>query len=196
VGDSGAEEPIDWSPRAFRELGKPCICGVGNVDYTEAGRRFFPCCAPTYYGDALVALGPVWFDRAIGISRELTPEELRALVADAGTPPDGMTTALYRRFDADHRLLYVGITDDLPTRIRTHERRSAWSMFVEYRSVEWFSSRELAAIAEVVAIREEMPLFNQKHATPEARAALIEYLSENGRLGLIAAVQAGTRTRT
>lgn len=196
MGDSGAAEPIDWSPRTFRELGKPCICGVSNVDYTEAGRRFFPCCAPTYYGDTLVALGPVWFDRAIDASREITPDQLLTLVADAGTPPDGMTTALYRRFDADRRLLYVGITDDLPTRIRTHERRSAWSIFVVHRSVEWFPSRELAAIAEVVAIREEMPLFNQKHAAPEARAALIEYLSENGRLALIAAAQAGTRTPT
>ncbi len=196
MGDSGAPRPIDWSPRLGRLLGQPCICGTGNWDLTEAGRRVYVCCAPVYFGSDLVALGPVWLNRPIGINRNLGPEELRALLADAGTVPEGMTTALYRRFDADRRLLYVGITDDLPKRIRKHERRSAWSVFVEYRSVEWFPSREMAVSAEVAASQREMPLFNQKHATREARDALIKYLSEEGRLGRITAAQVSQHSQT
>lgn len=189
MGDSGALNPIAWGPQPMRLLGQPCICGTGVLDYTEAGRRFYSCCAPTYHGENLVALGPVWLDRPTAINRQLSPEVMRNLIADAGTAPDGMTTALYRRFDADRRLLYVDITNDLPKRIRKHERRSAWSVFVRYRTVEWFATRGLAAVAEVNAIQQEMPLFNQQHATAEARAALLQYLSENGRLRLISAAQ-------
>ncbi len=96
-----------------------------------------------------------------------------------------MTTALYRRFDESHRLLYVGISDDLPGRLRWHERHSAWTVFVVHRTVEWFATREQAGCAEIRAIQTEGPLFNHQHATRETRTALAEYLREPGRLQLI-----------
>lgn len=102
-------------------------------------------------------------------------------------PPPGMTTALYRPFDADDRLLYVGVTDEVGQRESSHRRRSSWVAFAVRTDVEWFPSRVEAERAEVRAITSERPLFNDRHNdTPEARQRLVEYLIEKGRLDLLA----------
>lgn len=103
------------------------------------------------------------------------------------TPPTGMTTALYRRYDADDNLLYVGISDNPRRRGARHRKRSSWAAFAVRAGVEWFPSREAAEAAERAAIETESPLFNDRHnATPEARARLVHYLVDRGRLDLLA----------
>jgi predicted GIY-YIG superfamily endonuclease len=82
-----------------------------------------------------------------------------------------MATALYRFYNGDDVLLYVGITNDLDTRIRQHTSGKPWWPAVQRRSVEWFESRVEAEGAEIVAIKTEYPLHNVFHAanflTPE-----------------------------
>lgn len=74
-------------------------------------------------------------------------------------------TALYRFFDAADRLLYVGITNDPPTRFSQHARDKAltWWPAAARHEVTWLDSRELAADAEIVAIKTEGPLHNLSH---------------------------------
>ncbi|MBO9437314.1 hypothetical protein J7354_01440 [Sulfitobacter sp. R18_2] len=73
-------------------------------------------------------------------------------------------TALYRHYDADGQLLYVGITACLSERDRNHEATSHWHGQVLSSRVEWHDSRTSAVSAERRAIRDEAPKFNVMHA--------------------------------
>ncbi|MFE2297918.1 GIY-YIG nuclease family protein [Streptomyces sp. NPDC059445] len=70
-------------------------------------------------------------------------------------------TALYRLYDAFGRLLYIGMTSDLPRRWKEHrtEHRYWWHQVVE-RSLEWFPIRRQAWRAEGRAVLAELPLHN------------------------------------
>lgn len=93
---------------------------------------------------------------------------------------------LYRWFDKDDRLLYVGTTNDLGARTAAHGKKSSWTAFSVRSTVEHFPSREDAQRAEVTAIRTEFPLFNsQYNDTPEARQRLVTYLLEHNRPDLL-----------
>lgn len=71
------------------------------------------------------------------------------------TPP----MALYRLYDEQGTLLYVGVTGNLPKRLWVHARRDWWHSVCRTR-VEWIASREDALIAEAKAIESESPLHN------------------------------------
>lgn len=75
-------------------------------------------------------------------------------------------TALYRHFDANNRLLYVGISDCLSERDRQHTATAHWHNAVARSEVQWCLNREHAAALEAVAIRFEMPLHNVALARP------------------------------
>lgn len=72
-------------------------------------------------------------------------------------------TALYRLFDTDDRLLYVGISSNPKERLKAHAADKPWWPEVASREIEWFPSREQAAAAEVAAIRTEQPIHNHQH---------------------------------
>lgn len=72
----------------------------------------------------------------------------------------GDSTALYRLFDAEERLLYVGISGNPPQRWNDHSAEKSWWSTVARKDVEWHESREAAAQAEAIAIRVESPLHN------------------------------------
>lgn len=78
---------------------------------------------------------------------------------------DAERCALYRFYDADDQLLYVGISRRPDTRWAEHRhpRYSPWSKFVASRTLSWFASRTLAEAAEVAAIKDEKPRFNGSH---------------------------------
>lgn len=77
-------------------------------------------------------------------------------------------TALYRHFDADGYLLYVGISLAPLARTRQHRLTSAWIRDVVRVDIEWYASRRRAERAEWEAIRAEKPLYNLAfgHRTP------------------------------
>lgn len=68
-------------------------------------------------------------------------------------------TALYRHFDADGVLLYVGISLAPFRRLRDH-KRSHWCESIVTIKVEWHPDRESALRAEMAAIMAEQPLHN------------------------------------
>jgi len=67
---------------------------------------------------------------------------------------------LYRHFDNDKNLLYVGISLSVATRLMQHRQNSGWFDRISLVTVEKFPSREEALKAEVEAIKSENPRFN------------------------------------
>lgn len=94
--------------------------------------------------------------------------------------------ALYRHFDEDGVLLYVGVTNNLDSRTRSHTRHSQWSIFAARSEAEFFDTRAEALAAERRAIKEEQPLFNGVGSTHESRLKAVEYLIKRKRLDLLA----------
>jgi hypothetical protein len=71
---------------------------------------------------------------------------------------------LYRCYDAQDRLLYVGITNLGLRRWRKHTEESAWWPDVARIDVEHHTTREQAMEREATLIRALEPLYNHQHA--------------------------------
>jgi hypothetical protein len=67
--------------------------------------------------------------------------------------------SLYRHFDAEGRLLYVGISKNAVCRLNGHQSKS-WYDDLARVEIEKHPSRDHALYAESVAIRVENPLYN------------------------------------
>lgn len=116
-------------------------------------------------------------------------------------------TALYRFYDADETLLYIGITNDPWRRWRDHVQEKPWYPRVKHQAITWYDSEWEARDAETRAIRAEGPLFNIAGAIrpPEARpplrrpdlviSACAYWVSAPGVFSMLALV-AGMNTRT
>lgn len=76
------------------------------------------------------------------------------------TETDG--SFLYRLFDAQGLLLYVGIATEPKKRWRSHYATTWWPQ-VSRKTLEWHDSREDAEKAEATAIRVEHPRYNKLH---------------------------------
>lgn len=71
---------------------------------------------------------------------------------------------LYRHFDHDGILLYVGQSLSAVSRLVEHRRSSPWLWSVTRVEIERHPTRQAALEAERKAIQEEAPLFNVVHA--------------------------------
>jgi predicted GIY-YIG superfamily endonuclease len=103
-------------------------------------------------------------------------------------------TAVYRFFAANDSLLYVGITADLMTRWRHHEKNSDWWSKQVRIEVVWHESRAAADAEETEAIRTEGALSNvQKRGRTPIRSLRVgsELWDE---FGVAAAAVGMTRT--
>jgi hypothetical protein len=80
-------------------------------------------------------------------------------------------TVVYRFFDAEDQLLYVGISDTHRTRWYGHVSKPWWALAVRH-TLDWFDDRAEAEAEETRAIREESPIYNiagtHAHTTPLA----------------------------
>lgn len=83
-------------------------------------------------------------------------------------PPE--RTALYRLYDADDVLLYIGISNSPDFRWRAHlySDSKKWAPLATRRTDEWFETRSKAEAAEVAAIQAELPRFNGTHNFTQA----------------------------
>ncbi len=84
------------------------------------------------------------------------------------------STVLYRFFDADDVLLYVGITDKPGSRWEQHMREQPWWPEARRQVTQWLDSRKLAEAAEQAAIRDECPVYNVAHAAPSPSSVVTE----------------------
>lgn len=71
-------------------------------------------------------------------------------------------TALYRHFDKEGTLLYVGISLSALNRLAQHAVHSGWYKEITRVEMEWFDTRETAMEAERNAIYNENPKHNLK----------------------------------
>ena len=80
------------------------------------------------------------------------------------TVSTGQRTALYRHFDANGELLYVGISLNAVSRLAQHRQTSPWFDEIARIEIEWHPTREDACDAEITAIHTEHPRYNVIHS--------------------------------
>lgn len=73
--------------------------------------------------------------------------------------------ALYRFWDDNNNLLYVGITVHLPNRVAQHRGEKEWWTEIATITIEHHPDRESVLEAEHAAIRTEHPVWNVIHNT-------------------------------
>lgn len=69
-------------------------------------------------------------------------------------------TAVYRLFDANDELLYVGMANRPGERWGEHSTRPWWHEVIRTQ-IDWYDTREAAAAVEANAIRYEDPRYNE-----------------------------------
>ena len=67
---------------------------------------------------------------------------------------------LYRHYDANNNLLYIGITKDIAVRTNEHKRTSRWIKLSSRIELENHKGTYAAAHAEERAIKKERPIYN------------------------------------
>lgn len=77
------------------------------------------------------------------------------------------STALYRHYDWEGALLYVGISNDALRRLCQHSERAKWYRQVAKVEIQWLPSRREALEAEARAIRLENPVWNVRGKSTE-----------------------------
>ena len=90
-------------------------------------------------------------------------------------------TSLYRYFDKNGVLLYVGITGRGIARNAEHNKTQPWWQYVARQEVDHFRSRDEALSAERITIETYRPPFNQRHNPewPEVRDAYLALVATN-----------------
>jgi hypothetical protein len=68
---------------------------------------------------------------------------------------------LYRAYNFDGVLLYVGISGRWSERLHEHEKTSEWMVQTDYVQIERFANRRLVEEAEKNAIEREFPIHNK-----------------------------------
>ena len=76
-------------------------------------------------------------------------------------------TAVYRHYDAEGRLLYVGRSVHPIRRNREHMSRSEWFAQVARTEIDWHDSAEAARASEGAQITQGTPIHNKRSAHPK-----------------------------
>lgn len=82
---------------------------------------------------------------------------------------------VYRHFDKEGTLLYVGVSLNAIARLRQHHDYSTWFRQINNVTLESFPSREEALEAEALFIKNEKPLYNKQlnHGGPEEERSIL-----------------------
>ena len=94
-------------------------------------------------------------------------------------------SCVYRAFDAEDNLLYVGVTKNIKQRYKTHRTKSEWWKNWDRTHLNFYSCRYVAEAAESMVIRCELPEFNLKDI-PDDPLSEQQILDEKARFRLIA----------
>ena len=78
---------------------------------------------------------------------------------------DKSPTELYRHYDENGMLLYVGISLSTTTRLSQHKAHSRWFSKIDTIKVVHYTSRKAALAAEKRAIKSEGPKYNKAYGT-------------------------------
>lgn len=101
-------------------------------------------------------------------------------------------TAVYRLYDSEGNLLYVGIASHVKRRLYQHATDKTWWLLVATAKVEWFSGRGAAEREEARAIEQEAPRFNARKdpVTGQIRAPRHDYDIEEAQTRLVGQLRA------
>src|SRR6266478_2865693 len=102
----------------------------------------------------------------VGYSLNGPMTELEARELDFELENDLVRTALYRHFDKNGNLLYVGVSLNAIERTISHRDKSHWHQDIARIEIEWLHSRSAAYYAEKKAIQSEHPRYNNRDASP------------------------------
>lgn len=171
VGDEDADA------RRGRVLGRWIDRMLDRLQLEEAGRAAI---AET--------VNPEWITEQLSLRERVFDLEERLREVDPGPEDLPVPTALYRHFDADGALLYVGISKNVEARFKSHSDQAIWAQFAASHTGEWLPSRRDALAAESRAIEAERPLFNKAGAAPDRNERVKNYLIEKGAWDLLAPV--------
>jgi predicted GIY-YIG superfamily endonuclease len=78
---------------------------------------------------------------------------------------------LYRAYNSQDQLLYVGISSQWHHRLHQHEKSAEWIEQADYVKIERFLDRESVSIAEREAVTAEKPIYNKVFAEDYESAA-------------------------
>jgi len=92
-------------------------------------------------------------------------------------------TCLYRHYDKDDRLLYIGISLSAYARLSQHKEHSEWAKTAVKMTTEYFDNKSDALNAERAAIVNEKPLFNVVHSNSNLGVAALSKNAEHTRAG-------------
>ena len=87
---------------------------------------------------------------------------------------------LYRFFDDDDNLLYVGISVNAYNRAKQHSKDKHWWPEVKSITLNVYPDRESVELAEINAIKTEKPIYNTQHNVdkPSAATELLKTMDE------------------
>lgn len=92
---------------------------------------------------------------------------------------------LYRHFDKEKNLLYVGRSSSFSARWMSHRSRSPWFNEIVVVTIEHFENANLLACAEIKAIINENPKYNKASLPPkDVSYKKTEEYSEKSEFGL------------
>ncbi|MGV9226433.1 GntR family transcriptional regulator [Streptomyces albogriseolus] len=77
-------------------------------------------------------------------------------------------TALYKLYNEEDALLYVGVTNNTRVRWAKHATDKAWWGEVSRQEITWYADRISALAAEKEAIQRDQPRYNSEHIAPAA----------------------------
>jgi len=86
-------------------------------------------------------------------------------------------THLYRLFDDEDRLLYVGVTEHLEQRVAHHRRRQSWGDRIARVQLDHFTPEDFPFTVEQQVILAERPLHNVSLSEGQKRRRLREDLA-------------------
>ena len=87
-------------------------------------------------------------------------------------------TDLYRHFDSNGTLLYIGISLSTLNRLGQHKDNSHWFNSISNITIEKFNTREEALLAEKDSIINEKPYYNTIHNV--LKTFIVSYRNDDG----------------
>jgi hypothetical protein len=124
---------------------------------------------PDHYATSNIRIFHFVESEYLAALRERWPEQPKTLRTPPCTftigtddPPERGIPCVYRHWDADGQLLYVGFTMDFVGRQRTHQYVAPWRYEVALVTLEEYLLRDEALVAEARAIRDEQPVHNRQ----------------------------------
>lgn len=105
------------------------------------------------------------------MTKRLRPARQKMIHPGIGDKRTG-ATALYRLYDANGQILYVGISRNPAWRWGAHAEQHPWWLDVDSFDVEWHPSRAAAEAAEKHAILTERPARNVTHTPKHSQRIL------------------------